>query len=105
MKTAVRLTISAVSGAIITAAFTIVAFFSESAQIPLRWLSDMFQFPGATVLPWTHYGAPSCFKQITGSDGPAAAYLWMMAVSFFVWAIILSLLAFLYLRHLRPQTI
>jgi hypothetical protein len=106
VNTFARSTISLAAGFTIAALFAFTAFISESSEIsPLRWLSDLFQLPGGAVLRWTHYGAPFRFQQLTHSDGPAAAYLWMMSVSFLVWLFIVGTGTFFSLRRLRPRTI
>jgi hypothetical protein len=106
VKTLVRSTISLAIGFTIAALFAFAAVISESSEISLlRWLSDLFQLPGGVVLRWTHYGAPPRFQQLTHSEGPAAAYLWMMSVSFLVWLFIAGVATFLLLRRLRRRTI
>jgi hypothetical protein len=83
MRTNSRVAIPWLLGPLVAAAFAIVALGTESSEVaPLRWLSALFVLPGGWVLPWSRYAAPDGFKQLTSSDGPVAAYLWMLFVSF-----------------------
>ena len=68
----------------------------------LQWLSSVITQPGGFVLTWSHYGAPVGFQWLSGSDGPFAAYLWMLFVSCVFWAAVIGLVWFALRRWLGP---
>jgi len=103
VKQRLRAVISIASGGVVAAVAAVTTLASTSGVG--GFVGDAFLLPGGEVLSWSHHSAPQVFKQLTASDGPGAAFLWMLSVSVSFWTVVIALIVFACLRFIRPQTI
>ena len=95
---------SVVIALLLAVVVAVVASGVEQSSSRARWaVWDIFMFPGGTVLAASHYSAPAAFKHLTNSDGPAAAFLWSLAVSTIAWTLPFAVALYVCLRAWRPK--